>query len=306
MTTPRLPPPGVPLSPASPATPERSSQDEPDWPLWTAPAAVLLGLGLGVLGTIAVEILAAAAGGSVSHPTPAASLIGDVVFDLAFVAAALYFAGLHGRVRPADFGFRWPGLRPTVTGILAAGASYYVLTTVYASLLGLKGKEKLPSELGVNHSTAALVGAAVFVCVFAPIAEEFFFRGFMFGVLRRMRIVVAGRQLGPWVAAVVTGILFGLAHTGSASSQYLIPLGFLGFVLCLLRWRTGSLYPCMALHSINNSLALGINQEQWNAPEILALITGSLLVIAALTAPLGRRSLQFGRPTSGPDISATG
>ena len=53
--------------------------------------------------------------------------------------------------------------------------------------------------------------------------------------------------------------LFGLAHTGSvSSSQYLIPLGFLGFVLCLIRWRTGSLYPCMALHAFNNVLAFGV------------------------------------------------
>ena len=60
----------------------------------------------------------------------------------------------------------------------------------------------------------------------------------------------------------MTGILFGLAHLGSAPSQYLVPLGFLGFVLCLVRWRTGSLYPCMALHSANNALALGVNQLQ--------------------------------------------
>ena len=299
MTTPHVPPPesppAPPLAPPPSPAPVRRG-DEPDWPLWTAPAAVLLGLGLGILATILVEILAAAGGGSVSHPTPAASIAGDIVFDLAFVVAALYFAGLRGPVPAAVFGFRWPGLKPAVLGVLAAGASYYVVTTVYANLLGLKSKEKLPSELGVDHSTAALVGAAVFVCVLAPIAEEFFFRGFIFGVLRRMRIVVAGRQLGPWVAAVLTGILFGLAHTGSASSQYLVPLGFLGFVLCLLRWRTGSLYPCMALHSINNSLALGINQEQWNAPEILALIAAALIVIGALTGPLAGRSLRLGLP----------
>jgi hypothetical protein len=84
------------------------------------------------------------------------------------------------------------------------------------------------------------------------------------------------------------GLLFGLAHTGSAASQYLLPLGFLGFVLCLVRWRTGSLYPCMALHSVNNCLALGVNQLDWGAGLILLLIAGSLLVIAAVTGPLSR------------------
>jgi membrane protease YdiL (CAAX protease family) len=102
-------------------------------------------------------------------------------------------------------------------------------------------------------------------------------------------LVLAGRDLGTWLAAVITGILFGLAHTGSASSQYLLPLGFLGFVLCILRWKTRSLYPCIALHSINNSLALGLNQLHWNAAEIVALVAGSLAVIAAVTGPLASR-----------------
>jgi uncharacterized protein len=169
------------------------------------------------------------------------------------------------------------------------------VTAVYASLIKLHGNDKLPSELGVGKSTAALVAAAVFVCVIAPIAEEFFFRGFFFGALRRWRIVIGGRDLGTWAAAVVTGILFGLAHTGSASSQYLIPLGFLGFVLCLVRWRTASLYPCMALHSINNSLALGINQLHWNAAEIVGLIAASIAVIAAITGPLASNARQRSR-----------
>jgi hypothetical protein len=45
----------------------------------------------------------------------------------------------------------------------------------------------------------------------------------------------------------------------------------------------------MALHSINNSLALGISQLHWNATEILALIVGSLCVIAGVTGPLAPR-----------------
>src|SRR5207302_2458062 len=122
------------------------------------------------------------------------------------------------------------------------------------------------------------------------VTEECFFRGFIFGVLRRMPVKIGGRNTGTWIAAVLTGILFGLAHTGSASSRYLVPLGFLGFLLCLVRWRTGSLYPCMALHSINNALALGVNQLSWSAPAILGLILASWLVIAAVAGPLAPRS----------------
>jgi CAAX protease family protein len=273
-----------------------TGNDEPSWRIWTAPAAIALGLALGQFAVIIVDVIGQAAGSSFAHPTPAVSLVSDLVVDLAFVAAALYFASLHGRARPADFGFRPPRPGVAIGAFLLAGVSYYVLTAAYGAILNLHDKDKLPSELGVNKSTAALVGAAIFVCVIAPIAEEFFFRGFFFGALRRWKIVVFGRDIGTWVAALVTGILFGLAHLGSAPAQYLVPLGFLGFVLCLVRWRTRSLYPCMALHSFNNSLALGINQLHWSAPAIIALLVGSLLVIAALTAPLGARSPSPARP----------
>ena len=86
-----------------------------------------------------------------------------------------------------------------------------------------------------------------------------------------------------------------MAHRGAGPQrreppEYLIPLGFLGFVLCLVRWRTGSLYPCMGLHALNNSLALGINQLHWGAGGIVGLIVASALVIAGITGPLAARA----------------
>jgi CAAX protease family protein len=273
----------------TPTEPDERRDDEPPWKPWTAPAAIAVGFAAGVVCSSLVALIGQPAGSSISHPTAAVALIGDLVFDLCFVAAALYFAGLHTTLRARDFGFRRISPRVGLTAVLIAGVSYYLLTAAYASLVHLHGSDKLPSELGAGKSTVALAAAGVFVCVIAPIAEEFFFRGFLFGALRRMRIVVAGRDIGIWAAAVLTGILFGLAHTGSASSQYLIPLGFLGFVLCIVRWKTRSLYPCIALHCINNSLALGINQLHWNAAEIVFLIAASLLVIGAATGPLSAR-----------------
>ena len=295
-----VPPPAPPPAP-SPASPEPSlappsetatRERESHWRLWMAPAAIVLGLVLGQIAVLVVDVIGAAAGSSFSHPTPAVSIVGNVVVDLAFVAAAVYLARVGGPVRPADFGFRRISFGRGLGAAVAAAIGYYVLTAIYAGLLGLHGQDKLPSELGVNRSDAALVAAALFVCVIAPVAEEFFFRGFLFGVLRRWQIRVGGREIGAWVAAIVVGILFGLAHAGSAPAQYLVPLGFLGFVLCLVRWRTRSLYPCIALHAFNNSLALGVNELHWSAAGIFGLMLASLLAITALTAPLSapRRS----------------
>ncbi len=296
---PSVPPPAAPsqsasqgLQPPTEADAAGRGPDEPPWPIWTAPAAIVLGFALGIFVTIFVDIGAQAGGSSLTNPTPAVALIGDVLFDAGFVAAAVYF-GLRFRAQPADYGYRRVALGLAFGSVVVAALSYYVLSAAYASIFKLTGEEKLPLPLSKN--TGALVGATVFVCVIAPIAEEFFFRGFIFGALRRWRIQIAGREIGTWVAAIVTGILFGLAHTGSASPRYLVPLGLLGFVLCLVRWRTRSLYPCMALHSLNNSLALGIDQFHWNVGEICALIAGSVLMICALTLPLANRTLAVRR-----------
>jgi uncharacterized protein len=290
---PRLSSPEPPPPPAPAPAPDRS-EDVP-WPIWTVPAAFGMGLVVGVLATATVAGIAKALGSGTD--TPAVNIIGDIVFDLSFVAAAIYLATIRSRARPSDFGYRRVAPSLAIGAFVTAGLSYYVLTALYQAIFNLHGTDKLPRGLGVGQSTAALVGAAAFVCVVAPIAEEFFFRGFIFGALRRWHLVVGRVDLGTWAAAVVTGILFGLVHAGSASPQYLVPLGLFGFALCLVRWWTGSLYPCMALHSVNNSLALGITQLHWGAGEVVALAAGSVALIGALTLPLADKAIgRAGRP----------
>jgi hypothetical protein len=274
-----------------PAVPP-ANDDRPPWPLWIAPAGLLLGFMLATFGTIVVDAVAHAGGSSLSHPSPAANIISDIVFDLCFVAAALWLTSWRSRPRAADFGYRRIPVRTGIAAVVLGAIGYYGVTALYAAVVKTNQTDKLPSDLGVTHSTAALVAAAVFVCAIAPIAEEFFFRGFLFGTLRNLPLRIGRHDLGTWVAAVITALLFGLAHLGSAPAVYLIPLAFLGFVLCLIRWRTRSLYPCMALHSANNALALGVNQLGWNAGEIGGLMLASWLVIAVITGPLSARAPQ--------------
>ena len=138
-------------------------------------------------------------------------------------------------------------------------------------------QDRLPTSLGVNGSTAALVAICVLVTVIAPLAEETFFRGYFFGALRNWR--------GPWPAALLTGAVFGAIHVGSAPVVFLLPLAIFGVALCILRWQTGSLLPCISLHAINNALAFGVT-EHWTAGQILLLAIGAVAVTMLACVPL--------------------
>ena len=98
-----------------------------------------------------------------------------------------------------------------------------------------------------------MLAVVVLITVVAPLGEELFFRGFFFGALRNWR--------GPWPAALITGLVFGGIHVGSSPVGYLVPLLIFGVGLCLLYEWTGSLYPAIALHALNNSIALGANLD---------------------------------------------
>lgn len=273
------------MSPAMSADPR---DDIPPWRLWAAPVAIIVGFLLAELFTLIVYGIGSSQGASISNPTPAMEIVGSVVFDLGFIVAAVLLAQFSGGVRAAWFGFRRVRVRTAVAAVLLAAIAYYVLTDIYASIFALHAKDNLPSGFGLHRSHWAVVGTALFVCAVAPMCEETFFRGFLFGVLRRLPLRLGTRELGPWVAAVIVAILFGLAHTGSANPEYLIPLGLLGFLLCLVRWRTRSLYPGMVLHSGNNAIALAV-QLHWSVGAAAGLAVGSWLAIAAVVGPLGTR-----------------
>jgi membrane protease YdiL (CAAX protease family) len=86
----------------------------------------------------------------------------------------------------------------------------------------------------------ALIGA-VFI---APFCEEIFFRGFLFaGLLRGMTVL--------W-AMLLSTALFTIVHTDLGSA---VPLFAIGLMLAVIRWRTGSIWPGMALHMLNNAIA---------------------------------------------------
>lgn len=252
----------------------------PSWPPWSAPAALVSGLLLAAFAGLLVDIPAIALGVNVtaSHLPPGLEIADTTVQDGAFVLVAVFFAQLGGRAVSA-----WQfGLRPARAGraarlIVLTLGGFLLFSLIWAAVFHV-GKEKLLEQLGAGQNTILLLLSAALTCVIAPICEEVLFRGFIFTALRNWR--------GVWPAALITGVLFGAVHAGSAPAVDLVPLAALGFALCLLYYRTGSLYPSIAAHSLNNSLAFG-SLEGWGW-QIPILMLAALTVIWLLALALMR------------------
>jgi membrane protease YdiL (CAAX protease family) len=242
-----------------------------------APVALIGGLVLAAVGGLVVDLPAVALGVSIttSHTPPGIAIADTFVQDVAFVVAAVFCAQLGGRaVHAWQFGLRPPRVRwrRAVGMIVLLIVAFLVLNVIWQELFE-PGKEKILEQLGSNENAALLLLSAGLTCVVAPISEEFLFRGFIFTALRNWR--------GTFPAAVITGLLFGGVHAGSAPVLDLVPLAGLGFGLCLLYRYTGSLYPCIVTHSLNNSIAFA-SLEEWGWQEFLLLIAGSLAAIGVI------------------------
>lgn len=83
--------------------------------------------------------------------------------------------------------------------------------------------------------------------IFTPIVEEFFFRGFLMTFLKNYTSNV--------VAIVLSSGVFAVAHLNVGA---VIPLWFLGIVLCVAYEHTGSLVVPIGIHACFN-LATGLN-----------------------------------------------
>jgi uncharacterized protein len=247
-----------------------------DWPAWMAPVALIGGLVLAAVGGLVVDLPAIALGAKLttSHTPPGLAIADTFVQDVAFVLAAVFCAQLGGRaVRAWQLGLRPPGVGWRRAALMIVGliVLFIVLNVIWGALFN-PGKEKILEQLGSNESAALLLLSAALTCVVAPISEEILFRGFIFTALRRWR--------GTIPAAVITGLLFGAVHAGSAPVLDLVPLAALGFGLCLLYRYSGSLYPCIVAHSLNNSIAFAsLEGWGWQAP---VLVVAAIAAIAAL------------------------
>jgi membrane protease YdiL (CAAX protease family)/uncharacterized RDD family membrane protein YckC len=180
-----------------------------------------------------------------------ALLAGQGLFELSLLFVAIGVAS-EWRFRPLRRALGRLGFRRTVPkafGIaLLTLLVYYIAAGLFASLVLQPEQEDIGGELGVGDPNLLIaISAVVVIGLVAPVTEELFFRGFVFAGLRS--------RWSLWPAAIAVGLIFGLVHAPTGITT-VVPLAALGVALCWLYDRTGSLWPCVFAHVINNGLAL--------------------------------------------------
>lgn len=216
---------------------------------WGLPA-VAAGLALPLL-LWAASLAAAIAQGELEDATDgeiAFGLVLTIILDFALIGIAAWLS-----IRRYRLGWGALGLRPFDRGlwwlpvVAAAGALLGIIT--YGAVLQVIGADAASPRqedlepIFESRTILPLTGFAVLVM--APLAEEIFFRGFIFGGLIR--------PLGVTGAMVASGVLFGIFHITSVETLgVVLPFSLIGALFAWLYYRTGSLWPSMGAHFLFN------------------------------------------------------
>lgn len=93
------------------------------------------------------------------------------------------------------------------------------------------------------------------IALIPAFCEEILFRGYILRAFEKSWGIVVG--------VIVSGVIFGLFHIQLAN---LLPLATLGIILALMTWLSGSLWPAIVAHFINNGAAVLVGTSY---PELM-------------------------------------
>lgn len=171
------------------------------------------------------------------------------VMNLVGISVMVYFVVKKHGQKIRDMGLslvKWPAgamygvigyiaLVPVLLGIMIA--IFYVV-----KLIGYEPPVQPIVEVFMKEKeTSILWMSALFAAIFGPIAEEIFFRGFMYPAVKK--------KFGIFWAMAGTSAIFAFLH---AHIVGFLPIMFLGLLLAYLYEKTGSLVAPIVVHVTHN------------------------------------------------------
>jgi uncharacterized protein len=175
-------------------------------------------------------------------------LAAQFILEGVLVAIVLFAMPKMSKFSLRELGFRMP--TPANIGVALLGAIAMAVVanggaTLIDYLAHSQHQQDIVEIFKQLHNTTTVALFAVFAIVFAPFAEETFFRLLFFNIGLRFG--------GFWVGAIVSGVLFGIAHGDLYAA---IPLALGGMVLCGVYYLTRNILASMFSHALFNTLSI--------------------------------------------------
>ena len=178
----------------------------------------------------------------------------DLIVNFLFSLFIVFFVAAFLKLRGIDIdslaGFSKTTLKralsTAVVLLLAATPLILLAEALTQNAFGSgSSKQEIVDLFNTSRTIWQRVAIIVLAVVVAPISEEFIFRFFIYGVVRR--------YFGFAIGLVFNSLLFAAAHIHLPSA---VPLFVLGGCFTLAYEWSGSILVCMAMHSLFNSVQL--------------------------------------------------
>lgn len=259
---------------AVPPRPDTSPEDPgPPPATWRAVESVPVGLIAGVMAIVLETAFAlaflpdTARSASALADDPGLYAFATYVLPLCTVATVLFWIRFvdHGRFESLGLPPRRPlgdlaiGAGAAVVMVLGTGIVLQITSAIVDAIAGHHVSN--PDQIPTTVSGPLLATSGVAIVLLAPIAEETFFRGFLYKGLRR--------RFSTWPAAVISGFFFGLIHANGGLRFFLIvpSLWLLGVVLAIVYERRQSLLASVAMHATFNLIGFAfiVSSRYWGS-----------------------------------------
>ncbi len=241
-------------------------------------------------------VLYAGLGGTAQSFHPVAGLLWTELFVFLLPAA---FVAAGSNLRPGPFLLlaRRPAPRQVLLGA-ACGLALFFAAGGIMSLTTLLVPHAWVDAFDVTRlfegSREHQLAMALLASVLAPFAEEVAFRGYLLSALRT--------RLPPGASIVASAVLFAAMHLDPVRFPAVL---FLGLFLGWLAWRSGSVWPAVAAHAVNNGLGSMVASGGAADPGAGGTLGASLAVLAVGLAALAPLALAWVRATPAPPDPST-